>query len=112
MILGDRLEGYYASGTQQAVWIRFAGNTPAQAYVGTYSGSRLTSPGRGPNLSSQELRGVYYALSSTAGGNTGRNAWGFHAWGGLQPNPLPPNTKPIYIRQAGPSSGRSLVGDG
>ena len=91
MILGDRLEGYYASGTQQAVWIRFAGNTPAQAYVGTYSGSRLTSPGRGPNLSSQELRGVYYALSSTAGGNTGRNAWGFHAWGGLQPNPLPPN---------------------
>jgi hypothetical protein len=95
-VFGDGLEGYYAAGSQQAVWIRYAGDTPIQVYVGAYSvQSGLTLPGRPPN-SGSELRGTFYALNSAGGASAERNAWGFRAWGPLtlQPYPLPPNTNP------------------
>jgi hypothetical protein len=96
MVFGDWLEGYYAAGRQQAVWVRYAGDTPIQVYVGAYSqqlGPNL--PGK-PRLSNRELRGTFYALNSSGGASAQRNAWGFRAWEpfSLQPNPLPPNTIP------------------
>jgi hypothetical protein len=95
-ILGDRLEGYFALGSRQVVWIRYSGSTPAQAYVGTHSGQSTPALPSIPNIRSSELQGTFYALSGSGGASPQRNAWGFRAWGPftLQQNPLPPNINP------------------
>lgn len=89
-VFGDRLEGYYAAGSQQAVWVRFSGNVPVQVYVATYS--RHPRIGR---LTPYEFRGTSYAINQFVEADPRRNAFGFRAWFLVpQTNPPAPNTDP------------------